>query len=343
MSSKERSRLGVMSRIRDGEMTVAKGARLLGLSVRQCWRVRKRFEASGDCGLVHGLRGKHGNRAMEGSVREAVLQLYREKYADFGPTLACEQLAARDGHKVGVKTLWRWLVAEGLWTRQRRRKAHRARRERRACLGEMVQMDGSHHDWLEGRGPWCVLMVMIDDATGRTFARFFEGETTAAAMEVFGAYVGKWGLPHSLYVDRDSIYRSDRQGTVEEQLRSQDPTTQFGRAMEELGGAADPGELAAGEGPGRADERHASGPAGEGDASGQRQHDHGGQRVFKQDVPDEAEPPVRGDGKEPGGRASQGARGDEAAGDFMLPGDASGEQRLVRELAEADLPTGQSP
>ena len=98
----------------------------------------------------------------------------------------------------------------------------------------MVQMDGSHHDWFEGRGGWCVLMVMIDDATGRTFARFFEGETTAAAMEIFGAYVRKHGVPHSLYVDRDSIYRSDRQATVEEELRGQGAMTQFGRAMKQL-------------------------------------------------------------------------------------------------------------
>lgn len=131
--------------------------------------------------------------------------------------------------------MWRWLVREGLWSGHRRCKAHRCRRERRGCLGEMVQMDGSHHDWFEGRGPWCVLMVMIDDATGRTFARFFEGETTFAAMEVLRGYVRKWGLPHSLYVDRDSIYRSDRQATVEEELRGQGPATQFGRAMKTLG------------------------------------------------------------------------------------------------------------
>lgn len=234
MSQKERRRLEVMARVRDGELTLTKASRLLGLSVRQGWRLWKRYAASGDAGLVHGLRGKIGNRATKGSFKASVLKLYREKYDDFGPTLACEQLV-RDGHEVDVKTLWRWLVKEGLWTRRRRCKAHRCRRERRECLGEMVQMDGSHHDWFEGRGPRCVLMVMIDDATGRTFARFFEGETTFAAMEVFGTYVRKWGLPHSLYVDRDSIYRSDRQSTVEEELRGQGPATQFGRAMKTLG------------------------------------------------------------------------------------------------------------
>jgi len=233
MSVKERRRLELMARVRDKQLTLAKASRLLGVSTRQGWRLWSRYETHGDAGLMHGLRGKASNHAVKTSIREAVLSLYRQKYDDFGPTLACEQLE-KDGHRVGVKTLWRWLVKAGLWTRRRRRKPHRSRRARRDCLGEMVQMDGSHHDWFEGRGPWCVLMVMIDDATGRTFARFFEGETTAAAMEVFGAYVRKHGLPHSLYVDRDSIYRSDRQATVEEELRGQGPTTQFGRAMNEL-------------------------------------------------------------------------------------------------------------
>ena len=110
-----------------------------------------------------------------------------------------------EGERVNRQTLWRWLLAEGLWARQRRMKVNRSRRERRSCCGEMVQMDGSHHDWFEARGPWCVLMVMVDDATGRTHARFVESETTAAAFETFGGYVRRHGLPLSLYVDRDSI------------------------------------------------------------------------------------------------------------------------------------------
>lgn len=233
MSLKERRRLEVMARVGDKQLTLAMGAKLLGVSVRQGWRLWKRYQEHGDAGLVHRLRGKASNHAIKTPVRQALLELYRQKYDDFGPTLACEKLE-QDGHQVGVKTRWRWLVKEGLWARRRRRKPHRSRRERRECLGELVQMDGSHHDWFEGRGPWCVLMVMIDDATSRTFARFFERETTAAAMEVFGAYVRGHGLPHGLHVDRDSIYRSDRQATVEEELRGQSPATQFGRAMKHL-------------------------------------------------------------------------------------------------------------
>jgi hypothetical protein len=131
--------------------------------------------------------------------------------------------------------LRRWLVAKGLWSSGRKRQQHRSWRERRECFGQMVQMDGSHHDWFEGRRDKAVLMVMVDDATNRTGARFSEEETTRAAYEVFDGWVRKNGLPGSLYVDRDSIYRCERVGTVAEQLDGQEPQTQFGRAMERLG------------------------------------------------------------------------------------------------------------
>jgi hypothetical protein len=234
MSLKERRRLEVMSLVRDKKLSLVKGAALLKLSVRQGRRLWRRYSEQGDGGLVHGLRGKPSNHARKISFKEKALARYVERYPGFGATLASEKLNA-DGLEVCRQTLWRWLLAEGLLTRRVRRKVHRSRRERRSCLGEMVQMDGSHHDWFEGRGDWCVLMVMIDDATSRTYARFFPGETTTAVMHIFGGYVRKYGLAHSLYVDRDSIYRSDRQATVEEELRGQPaPATQFARAMAEL-------------------------------------------------------------------------------------------------------------
>jgi len=234
MSLNERRRLEVMSLVRDKQLPLTRGARLLKLSVRQVRRLWKGYQARGDVALIHGLRGKPSNHSKKPSFKKQVLERYADRYADFGPTLAAEHLS-EDGLQVRRETLWRWLLKAGLWARRHRGKAHRSRRERRSCLGEMVQMDGSHHDWFEGRGGRCILMVMIDDATSRTWARFFEGETTQAAMEVFGSYVRKYGLPHSLYVDRDSIYRSDRQATVEEELRGQPaPATQFARAMAQL-------------------------------------------------------------------------------------------------------------
>ena len=133
-----------------------------------------------------------------------------------------------------MTTLRRWLKAAGLWQSRRKRSLHRRWRARKEHLGELVQMDGSHHDWFEGRREKAVLMVMIDDATNWTYARFFEEETTVAAMETFRDYVGRYGFPQAIYVDRDSIYETTRDATIDEELRETGPLTQFGRAMQEL-------------------------------------------------------------------------------------------------------------
>jgi hypothetical protein len=136
---------------------------------------------------------------------------------------------------VDHETVRRWLLAEGRWAVRRRRPRHRQWRERKACFGQMVQLDGSHHDWFEGRRASCVLMVMVDDATNQVWAQFFEQETTRASYDVFEGWVKGHGLPRSLYVDRDSIYRCEGLGTVAQQLAGRAPQTQFGRAMEQLG------------------------------------------------------------------------------------------------------------
>jgi len=233
MSKRERKRLEVMSQVKMGLMTLAKGSELLELSYRQAKRLRARYEVEGDAGLVHRLRGRPSNRLGIAAFREQVLARYVEQYGDYGPTLAAESLAAED-LVVPVQTLRRWLLEAGLWARHRRRKVHRRRRPRREHEGELLQMDGSHHDWFEGRRSEAVLMVMIDDATGRIYARFFEEETLAAAFEIFQCYATRHGLPRALYVDRASIYRSDREPTSAEILAEKEPQTQFGRAMEEL-------------------------------------------------------------------------------------------------------------
>ena len=235
MSVRERRRLEILSRVKDGLITLKGSAELLGLSYRHIRRIFKRYREEGDNGLVHKGRGKPSNMRIAEKTRKAALKLYVEKYEDFGPTLASEHLAASDGYEVNRETLRGWLIKDGLWQKKRRRKKHRAWRERKEHTGELVQMDGSHHDWFEGRRGKAVLMVMVDDASSRTFARFFEGETTRAAMETFRTYVECYGLPQALYVDRDSIYRCEREPTVEEQLKQIGPLTQFGRAMKELG------------------------------------------------------------------------------------------------------------
>jgi transposase len=205
-------------------MRLSEAAALLGMSYRQAKRVKARYAADGDGGLVHGLRGRASNNQTGDASRSAVLKLYRAKYAGFGPTLACEYLA-RDGHEVSHDALGRWLRAEGLFEKRRKRGKHRLRRARRKCAGELVQMDGSWHDWLEGRGPWCCLMVMVDDATGRALARFYDKETLSASFDLFGRYAKTRGLPRAIYVDKAGIYRAE-EGC---------PPTQFGRAMAELG------------------------------------------------------------------------------------------------------------
>ena len=235
MSRKERSRLEVFGRVKRGEVTLVKAAELLGISYRQSKRSYRRYRDQGAKSLVHRSRGRASNRQPDKEQRETVLRLYQEKYPDFGPTLAAEYLVKHDGQAVAVTTLRRWLMKAQLWQTKRKPTAHRRWRARKAYFGEMVQMDGSDHDWFEGRRPWAVLMVMIDDATNYTYARFFEGETTAAAMKVFQRYVEQHGLPQSLYVDRDSIYITTRDATADEELRESEPLTQFARAMEELG------------------------------------------------------------------------------------------------------------
>lgn len=234
MSTKERVRLAVFSRVGRGEISVGKAAELVGRSVRQARRIWKRYKAEGDAGLVHRLRGRPGN-AGRGDLRQKALALCRGAYSDFGSALAAEYLA-RGGLAVPRGTLWRWRRQAGDLQPQRRVARHRTRRERRACVGELVQMDGSTHAWFEGRRGPCVVFVMIDDASGRVFCRFYESEDTASAFDLLGRYVRKRGLPMALYVDKDSIYRVNDPRAREEGLqRGREPLSQFGRAMKQLG------------------------------------------------------------------------------------------------------------
>jgi transposase len=235
MSRKERRRLEALSRVAEGQWTLVEVAERLGTSYRQIKRCWARYQTEGDEGLVHRLRGRASNRQSPPGWRERFLALYAEKYADYGPTYAAECLLESEGLAVPVTTLRRWLLDAGLWQPKRRRKAHRRRRARRPRFGDLVQMDGSHHDWFEGRRAEAVLMVMVDDATGRVHARFFEEETLVAAWTTFRGWVERHGVPRALYVDRHGIYRAEREPTSEEVLAGKRPQTQFGRSMEDLG------------------------------------------------------------------------------------------------------------
>src|SRR6516165_6090641 len=228
MSQRERDVLKIMHDVLKGERTQAEAAELLDLCVRQVRRIQRKLEAGGDAAIVHGLRGKPSNHQPDPQLKRSVLAAYRQRYSDFGPTFACEKLA-EEGLDVCPQTLRRWLIAAGLWQRQRRRETHRSRRPRRACFGELVQMDASIHDWLEGRGEDIVLISMIDDATSYVMARFYPAGTTETHMDLLGRWLKRHGRPLAVYTDRHSIFEPQDKGRA-----LPDAVTQFGRALAEL-------------------------------------------------------------------------------------------------------------
>jgi len=210
-------------------------AKILSLSYRQLQRCVQRVKVEGDRGMIHRSRGKVSNRRLADWVKERVMKLYRKSYKGFGPTLAVEKLCERHGLKVSDETLRKWLLQSGDWKKVRRKRVHRQWRERKGHLGEMVQMDGSHHDWFEGRGLACVLMGYIDDATGEAFGRFYEYEGTMPAMDSFRRYIQRWGIPLSVYLDKHTTYRSPAKPSIEEELQGIEPLSEFERALKELG------------------------------------------------------------------------------------------------------------
>ena len=235
MSSKDLRRVHVIWQVVDRRLTQVEAATVLGLSDRQIRRLVQRMKHEGEQGLVHRGRGQPSNRRTAEAVKAKALRLYETRYADFGPTLAVEKLAERDGITLSAETLRGWLLAKGVTHFRRRKRPHRAWRARKAHVGELVQVDGSHHDWLEGRGPACVLMGYIDDASSRVFARFYDHEGTIPAMDSFQRYVRQYGLPLALYADKHTTYQSPAEPTVAEQLAGTKPRSQFGRALAELG------------------------------------------------------------------------------------------------------------
>src|SRR5262249_8031879 len=194
MSERELGRVEVLARVRSKQLRLVDAGRLMRVSYRQAKRLWKRYREEGAAGLQHRSAGRPSNRAHEQKFRRQVLGLGREEDGGpvdqrFGPTLAAEHLASEDGLQVDAETLRRWMLAEGLWSRERNRRQHRRRRERKEHFGEMVQMDGSFHRWLEERGPAGCLIDMIDDATNRTWAQLGEQETIWAGADARGAWM----------------------------------------------------------------------------------------------------------------------------------------------------------
>jgi transposase len=236
MSRKERERLKVVAQVAEGRLKQVEAARLMKLTVRHVRRLQDRYDAQGDAGLVHRSRGRPSNRRIPAARRREVLQRVRAAYADFGPTLAAEKLAQRDGLHVSRETLRGWMVEDGLWKVRRPAREVHLWRPRRSCAGELVQMDTSEHDWFEGRGDAePVLITLIDDATNQTESRFYDGDTTKANLEVIGRYVRRYGVPLNTYADRKSLFKALRPTTTEEALAGREPESQVARAMRKLG------------------------------------------------------------------------------------------------------------
>jgi transposase len=173
MGQKELLRGKLMEMVKQGKMRLKAAALKIKVSYRQGKRIYAAYLGGGDRALIHGNTGRPSNRRLEEEIRGQAVSRYQQRYSDFGPAFAAEKLEEETGLRVSADTLRRWFTAEVLWKGRRRRRAYRSRRERRPCFGELVQFDGSHHDWFEGRGPRCCLITMIDDATNIRYSRFF--------------------------------------------------------------------------------------------------------------------------------------------------------------------------
>ena len=237
ITEEEIHRYQVIRKIFDKDINQQEAAEYLDLSDRQIRRIVRRVRKEGERGTIHRLRGAGGCRRLSQTLKGKVLGLYRSQYRDFGPTLASEKLLERQKINICDETLRLWLIRAGLWrVRQRKKPKERTWRARKEHPGEMVQMDGSHHDWLEGRGPKLALMGYIDDATSRFYGRFYAYEGTLPAMGSLKAYIKLYGIPKSIYLDKHSTYKNNhKERYTNWPFRDEQELTQFARACKQLG------------------------------------------------------------------------------------------------------------
>lgn len=207
MSEKERLCLVIMKMVSQGKLTLKRASEHCQLSYRQIKRIYRRYKAEGDAGLVHQARGRKSNRRHP--HREIIIARYKERYEGFGPTLAAEYLKEEDDLEIDHETLRRLLLSKGMWSKQRNRLPYRRQRERRAQFGELVQIDGSIHDWLEEDRHRC-LLNMVDDATSKTHAHMESGETTHCVFRVIWEWIERYGIPLAFYVDLKTVYVSPK-------------------------------------------------------------------------------------------------------------------------------------
>lgn len=231
MSIKEANRLSIMKQIDKKFLTLKKASEELSVSLRQTKRIRKRYFEQGAKGLISLKRGKQSNRKISSELRTKVLELAKTKYIDFGPTLLSEKLIKLDQIKISAETLRKWLIEEGLRSFKKKKEIRLyQRRTRRSRFGELLQGDGSPHDWLEGRGPKCTLLHFVDDATSTiTVGQFFPVESTEGYLEILQEHLKKYGRPLELYVDKHSVFRVNR-----EEIKKGIGITHFGQVVKDL-------------------------------------------------------------------------------------------------------------
>jgi transposase len=272
MSQKELHRLELIQRIRGGSLTVVEAAALLRLSRSQVHRLLQAYDLAGADGLVSKKRGRPSNRRHSEDFRNLVLDLVREHYGDFGPTLAAEKLLERHRIAVSKETLRQWMMEVGLWVSRRERKKRIFQpRGRRDCFGELVQIDGSLHWWFEGRGSKCALLVYIDDATGKLLhLRFAGSENTFDYLHATKAYLQQWGKPIAFYSDKHGVFRT----THASKKDRTSGLTQFGRALQHRHHLR---QHPAGQGTRRARQPDAAGSPRQGTAAARHRHDRGGE------------------------------------------------------------------
>ena len=224
MNQKERDRLVIIKQTNDGSLTRLEAARLLSMSERNLYRILSRFASEGDKGVIHRMRGRCSNRGYDRTVREDIFSLHKALYDDYGPTLFAEMLVKHHHYAIDHDTLRRWFRQENISIpAARKARKHRRKRERRSAIGELVQFDGSPHDWFEGRDPECCLLQAIDDASSRIFLRFAPSENAFDVMITLRNYVERYGIPRSIYIDHGSVFYAEKK------------LTEVGRAMKQLG------------------------------------------------------------------------------------------------------------
>ena len=235
LSQRERDRWKVLHEVTQKRLTQRAAAERLKVTDRHVRRMLLRLRELGDRSLIHGLRGRPSNRKLPVRLEQRILARLRQRYADFGPTLAAEHLA-QEGFPVSRETLRKWMSKAGLWRprAQRVKKIH-VWRERRANFGELVMQDSSPFRWLEDRGPACHLIALIDDATSRMWGRFTEHDSTEENLRTLEGWLRRYGRPVAHYTDKNSIFRKTGPPPLPEQLRGEPSRTQFGRALNELG------------------------------------------------------------------------------------------------------------